>query len=116
MEKTYYVNGQVLTFDIIEESEAKIPVWYAKCRENGKTAWLDNHGIQFEGERRFAASPEQVRKCYITYEHNPLYPEDFMPITLFHDTLEEAECYAKRVENKCGGDIFVDIYEAERRN
>lgn len=62
MKKTYYVNGRILTFDVIEEGEVKVPVWYAKCRENGKMAWLDNHGIQFEGEQRFAASTEEIKE------------------------------------------------------
>jgi hypothetical protein len=113
--KIYYVDGKKYTFDVVEVMEVKVPMWYAKCRENGKKAWLDREGIQFEGGERFKASTKPT-KLYITYECDPRYPEDCMPITRFHDTLEDAEIYAKRTEQEFCGDICVDIYEAERRN
>ena len=116
--KVYYTESKIYTFDVTEETEVKVPMWYAKCRENGKMAWLDKEGIQFEGEQRFQAStsPFQTRKCYITYEHDWRYPEDSIDITRFHNTLEEAKAYAERIRLEFDGDILVDIYEAERRN
>lgn len=117
--KTYYTEDNTYTFDILSEYEVKVPVWYAECRENGKTAWLDRHGYQFEGEGRIAASTtpvKQVDKTYITYEYTPMYPDDCTPITLFHNTLAEAEAYAERIMQESYGDIAVEIYEAKRRN
>lgn len=120
MENTriYFIGSKSYTFDVIEETEVKVPMWYAKCRENGKMAWLDKEGIQFEGEQRFQASidPYYGRKCYITYERDYRYPEDSIDITRFHNTLEEAVAYAERVRLESYGDITVHIYEAERRN
>ena len=110
--KQYYANGKTYTFDITEETEVKVPMWYAKCRENGKMAWLDREGIQFEGEKRFQASTEPATKGrYITYEYDPLYPDDCIPVTRFHDTFAEAEAYAKNTMWQF--DICVDIYEAK---
>ena len=94
----------------------KTTVYYAQCRENGKIAWLDYHGIQFEGEDRFEASTKPICKtetCYITYEHDPLYPDDCIPVVRFHNSLEEAKAYAK--EMMWMFDTHVDVFEAERR-
>ncbi len=112
--KTYYTNDSTYTFDVIEKDIAKVPVWYARCRENGKFAWLDREGIQFDGEHRFSAStaPIKANKCYITYEYDPLYPDDCIPITRFHNSLAEAKSYAEKTMWQF--DIHVDIYVAER--
>ena len=113
--KTYYTNDGTYTFDVIEEDEVKVPMWYAKCRENGKYAWIDREGIQFEGENRFKAStePTNANKYYITYECDPLYPNDCIPITRFHNSLKEAKSYAEKT--MCEFGIYVDVYEAERK-
>lgn len=114
--KVYYTEDNIYTFDVTEETEVKVPMWYAKCRENGKMAWLDREGIQFEGEQRFKASTNPIQKteCYITYEYDPLYPNDCIPVTRFHNTFEEAKVYAEYT--KWQFDICVGIYKAERRN
>ena len=57
MKKHYFANGKTYTFDIIYTEETKCgTVQLGVCRENGKTAWLDSRGIQFEGGRRFEAT------------------------------------------------------------
>lgn len=64
--KAYCVNGNIYTFDIDEAYTSKSwcgTIWFGKCRENGKTAWLDSQGIQFEGERRFEAT--EIKKSEI---------------------------------------------------
>jgi hypothetical protein len=115
--KVYYTDDGTYTFDIIEEHQVKVPLWYAKCRENGKMAWLDREGVQFEREGRVRASTKQIQtaRCYITYEHDPVYPDDCIPITRFHRTLEEAKAYAERIERLYNNNIYVDIYEAKMR-
>lgn len=52
-----------------------------------------------------------MKKVYITYVTDPIYPEDFEPVTCFHDTLEEAETYAKQAK---ADDMGCRIYEAIR--
>ena len=115
MEKQYFIDGKRYTFDVVEETEVKVPMWYAKCQENGKMAWIDCEGVQFEGEKRVQATTENS-KSYLTYEYDPRYPEDCAPITRFHINLEEARSYAKRIEQEFDGDICVDIFEVERKN
>lgn len=57
MMKKYYANGKTYTFDVMEANETRLgTVWYGKCRENGRYAWLDGKGIQFVGENRFEAT------------------------------------------------------------
>ena len=52
----YYANGTTYTFEITETYDTRCGVIaYGKCRENGKSAWIDNKGIQFVGEERFEA-------------------------------------------------------------
>lgn len=52
----YYANGKTYTFDVINAENTRCgTMWWSKCRENGKMAWLDANGIQFEGEKRFEA-------------------------------------------------------------
>jgi hypothetical protein len=112
--KVYYTKDSVYTFDILEEEEVKIPVWYAQCRENGKTAWLDRFGVQFEGEGRFEASTKpinQTPKCYIVYAIDPLYPEDCISTIAFCDTLDEAKALAEHILKEC--DIYPQIYESK---
>ena len=55
--KRYAVNGATYTFDVIYEEMTRCGmVWLGVCRENGKDAWLDACGVQFDGERRQLAS------------------------------------------------------------
>lgn len=117
MIKKYYTNEKTYTFDVEEEYKVKTKILYGKCRENGKRAWLDKFGIQFEGENRFEASetprPQTFEpKVYIVYECCPMYPEDSIPITTFHNSLKEAKAYVKRINETSGGDIYATIYEA----
>ena len=52
----YYAKGKTYTFDVINAEETRCgTMWWSKCRENGKMAWLDANGIQFDGEKRFEA-------------------------------------------------------------
>jgi hypothetical protein len=56
MVKKYVANDKTYTFDVeYTEVTWRGTVWLGKCRENGKDAWIDSHGIQFVGECRFAA-------------------------------------------------------------
>lgn len=58
MSVKYYqtVNGDCFSFDVLGEYPTAFGVmYYSKCRENGRFAWLDNGGIQFKGSRRFEA-------------------------------------------------------------
>jgi hypothetical protein len=59
--KKFLINGKVYTFDTIQNGNEG---WeYAKCRENGKCAFLDVYnGVQFEGENRVIAEPCIERK------------------------------------------------------
>lgn len=52
----YYARGKTYTFNVINAENTRCGiVCYGKCRENGKMAWLDANGIQFDGEKRFEA-------------------------------------------------------------
>lgn len=54
--KRYNIDGKVFTFDILYVETTRCGVvWLGKCRENGKEAWLDSHGVQFDGSRRVEA-------------------------------------------------------------
>lgn len=58
MTKKYYTNTseKIYTFDVLETHETRIgTVWWGKCQENNRYAWLDENGIQFVGEDRFEA-------------------------------------------------------------
>lgn len=113
--RTYYASNQTYTFDIVREEKVEVNICYGVCRENGKTAWLDNLGLQFEGEEWFQASQRPVPmkpKCYISYEHDPMYPEDSIEMTRFWNTEKEAREYRKRVIKECP-DICVEIYEVK---
>ena len=67
MVKRYYANGKDYTFDTTyEKNTMNGIIWLAVCRENGKEAWLDSHGIQFIGERRFEAE-ELFLDNYVPY-------------------------------------------------
>ena len=50
-------NGDCFSFEIIDSYQTVNGImYYSKCRENGRFAWLDNNsGIQFEGNKRFEA-------------------------------------------------------------
>lgn len=50
-------------------------------------------------------------KTYITYEHDLVYPEDSIPITLFWYNAEEAKAYAKKVMEE-DSNLCVTVYEA----
>lgn len=121
MEKTItrYVNGQKLTFDIEMESKVEVPIWYGKCRENGRYAWIDRDGVQLEHangdmiEGTRVLSSTRPNKVYITYDYDPMYPDECIPEVHFHDTLEAAKAYEERIEKQYDGDICVVIYEAE---
>ena len=68
--KKFLIDGKVYTFDVIETKMNTDYVVYAKCRENGKYAWIDIiNGVQFEGEKRIVAEP--VAEHYVGY--NNLY-------------------------------------------
>ena len=46
--KKYNVNGVIYSFDVVSKEETRNGIVYlAKCRENGKDAWLDDIGVQF---------------------------------------------------------------------
>ena len=47
--------GKRYIFDTFYEEFNHSRIWCGVCRENGKYAWLDEHGIQFEGEQRMPA-------------------------------------------------------------
>lgn len=56
MVKRYKIDGKIYTFDVVESCDTlKGVMLIATCRENGKGAWLDPHGVQFMGERRIEA-------------------------------------------------------------
>lgn len=55
--KRYSIDGKIFTFDVLYTETTRCGiVWLGKCRENGRDAWLDNHGVQFEGDRRVEAT------------------------------------------------------------
>ena len=54
--KRFKIDGKVYTFDVSYEEQTRCgTVWLGKCRENGKEAWLDAAGVQFDGRRRAPA-------------------------------------------------------------
>lgn len=72
--KRYIVNGDTYTFDIsYEEITSCGMMWLGMCRENGKEAWLDAHGIQFIGEDRQLASEIVYRDYSFIVPHDCHY-------------------------------------------
>lgn len=51
--KRYSINGKTYTFDVnYEEMTNCGKMWLGVCRENGKEAFLDSCGVQFDREHR----------------------------------------------------------------
>ena len=62
--KKFYINNKVYTFDVIQDMYGGCV--YAKCRENGKYAFLDiENGVQFEDEHKIIAKPYDECKSFI---------------------------------------------------
>ena len=56
----YHVGDTSYTFEVLQEYQLNSPnkdfAHFAKCKENGRYAWLDGEGgFQFEGEPRIIA-------------------------------------------------------------
>ena len=59
--KRLVIDGKVYTFDVVQDMYDGC--LYAKCRENGKYAFLDDcGGVQFEGEHRVLADSYNPNK------------------------------------------------------
>ena len=113
-EQKYYTEDKTYTFDIIGEMEkVTIPMWFGRCRENGKEAWLDLNGIQFADENhRFEASTKPLAptpKTFIFYAWDN--DEDTLPTTKFFKTKKEAEAFGKQYYEEYG--VAGVIYEAK---
>ena len=62
--KRYTVGGKNYTFDVTYEEMTRCGMmWLGVCRENGKEAWLDAHGVQFIRERRQPAAEITYSDC-----------------------------------------------------
>ena len=54
--RSYMVGEKVYVFDIIEDvNTLRGKMYLGECRSNGRTAWLDESGFQFMGQRRVPA-------------------------------------------------------------
>ena len=72
--KQYIVNCNTYTFDVSYEEMTRCGMmWLGVCRENGKEAWLDTHGIQFVGERRQEAHAVAYHDCSFVVPHGCHY-------------------------------------------
>ena len=65
--KKYNINGTTYSFEIISKETTRVGIiYFARCIENGREAWLDESGVQFCDEStRFPA-----------YEVNDSYSHD----------------------------------------